>query len=74
MTEAARPQVVVPEFFDRVLQVRDWAISAGESDSARAFVPTLLRGPFPDRMNLEVGAHGYPQWHVEGWALVHDDE
>lgn len=74
MTEAARPQLAVPEFFDRVPQVRDWAISADESESARALLATLLRGLFSDRMNLEWESHGYPQWDIEGWEFVHDDE
>ena len=74
MTEAARPQLAVPEFFDRVPRVRGWVISADESDSARALLATLLRGLFSDRMNLEWESHGYPQWDIEGWELVHDDE
>ncbi len=74
MTEAARPQLAVPEFFDRVPRVRGWVISADESDSARTLLATLLRGLFSDRMNLEGESHGYPQWGIEGWELVHDDE
>lgn len=74
MTEAVAPHVAVPEFFDRVPQVRDWAISADESDAARMLLAELLRGLFSDRMNLEWESHGYPQWDIEGWELVHDDE
>ena len=65
MTEAARPQLAVPEFFDRVPRVRGWVISADESDYARTLLATLLRGLFSDRMNLEGESHGYPQWGIE---------